>query len=166
MPRPMASELHVARNILRQERGWLEFIEVSLHGGDSIRLVRSDRHVFADDRTWQAASVSIERSPEDSEGTLGELSFSVSNVSREPLRLVEVEDELLGCEVIVWYQHAARLEAFEPSLSWRHLIVDAEISELTAKFTAGHASDGHRVPGPVYTRQAFPQLLAGVGVRL
>jgi hypothetical protein len=166
MARAISSELHIARNVLRQETGWLMFLEVALHSGQEIRLVHNARHMQADGRTWQAAEIGLEIPGEDAEGSLGELTFSVSNVSREPLRLVEVEDELLGCEVVAWLQHAANLDGFEPALSWRHTILEAEIGELVASFKAGHAAELQKVPGPLYTRQRFPQLLPGVGVRL
>lgn len=166
MGRAFSNELQIACNMLRQEQGFLLFLEVDLHNENQIRLVRNDRHIEADGRTWQAVSLDVTVPDEDAEGTLGELDFTVSNVSREPLRLVEVDNELLGCEVTAWIQHAANLDSFEPALSWKHTIVEAEIDELTAVFRAGHAADLQKVPGPLYKRQDFPQLLPGVGVRL
>lgn len=166
MARSLGNELMIARSLLRQEHGWLLFAEVALHNGRFVRLVQNERHLKADGRVWQAASVALQVPEEDDQGNLGQMVFAVSNITREPLRLVEVENDLLGCPITVWLQHSGNLEAFVHALSWTHVIVDSEIDERTARFTAGHEAAMHRVPGPLFTRSEFPQLLSAAGIRL
>lgn len=166
MARTLANPLHIARQVLRQEHGWLLFLELELGSGKYIRLVRNEQHLQADGRTWQACQLTLELPGEDAEGSMGELIFTVPNVAREALRLVEVECVLLGRTATAWLQHAGHLEAFEPALSWQHIVLDAELTEPAARFRCGHASELHKVPGPIIDRVRFPGVLPGAGVRL
>ena len=166
MAKSLPNPLHAARRKLRQADGWLLFLEVALHNGKYVRLVKNEQHLIADGRTWQAANVQLQLPEEDGEGDLGELLITVPNVSREALRLVEVENELLGCNCTAWLQHAANLATFEPALSWQHVILEAELDETVATFRCGHAAELVKCPGPLIDRTRFPQVLPGVGVRL
>jgi hypothetical protein len=166
MARSLPNALHAARRKLRQTDGWLLFLEVALRSGKYARLVKNEQHLQADGRTWQAANIRLELPEEDSEGNLGQLLVRVPNVSREALRLVEVEDDVLGCPCTAWLQNVANLTTFEPALSWEHVILDAEVDEKTATFLCGHAAELVKCPGPLIDRQRFPQVLPGMGVRL
>jgi hypothetical protein len=157
--------LHVARHVLEGLEGWLLFLEVEL-GSAAFRLVRDTRHREADGKVWQRASIDIELPGEDAAGSLGTLTFSIPNISRVPLAYVEAAGEILGRPVTVWLQHESSLDAFEPALSWRHKIIDFRATESVATFEAGHTADGIRIPGPLYSREEFPQLLPTAGVRL
>ncbi len=163
--RAISSPLHVARHVLEGLEGWLLFVEVEL-GTGSFRLVRDTQHREGDGKVWQRAAIEIDLPPEDADGSLGTLTFSIPNVSRVPLAYVEASDEILGRPVTVYLQHESALDTFEPALSWRHTIVDFRATELVATFEAGHSAEQVRVPGPLFTRVDFPQLLPTAGVRL
>jgi hypothetical protein len=165
MARILTNPLMAARQILRSDRGWLLFLEVALAGDQYIRLVQNEQHLMADGRAWQACPINLEGISEDEDGTLGDIRFTVPNVSREALRLVET-DQILGRPIIAWLQYAGSLDTFEAALSWRHTIISATADEMQATFECGHAAELHKCPGPLFDRKRFRQLQPGVGVRL
>lgn len=162
--RTMSATLQLARRILEQEKAWLFFLEIPAPAG-FFRLVKSVRHVVADGKTWQAASIEIEPPPEDAEGSLGELVVRVPNVSRVPIAYVEVDGAILGQTLTVWLQHESSLSAFEPSLSWSHVVIAARATEQTLQLSCGHPAEIARVPSRRFERAAFPQLLPAGGFR-
>lgn len=158
--RTLTSPLQVARHVLMHDKAWLLFVEVpSKTGGNFYRLVRNTRHVAADGKTWQAAAMSIELPEENAEGDLGEVAFTLPNVSRIPMALVEVDGEFLGQTLTCWLQHEANLATFVAGLSWTALVLSCEASEKVIRFRCGHPSAGLRMPTQRFDRARFPQLL-------
>lgn len=164
--RAMSSPLQIARRVLFQDKAWLFFVEIPAPGGAFFRLVRSSRHTEADGKVWQAASIEIGLPAEDAEGSLGELSLAVPNVSRLPITYVEVDGYPLGRTLTVWLQHESSLSAFEPSLSWSHVVLRARADERALVLDCGHPAEVQRVPSRRFDRVRFPQLLPVGGFRL
>lgn len=164
--RVLTSPLHIARHIMSTTEGWLLFVEVALGGGSFFRLVRDNKHHEANGKKWQRASIEIELPVEDAEGALGELVIAIPNVSQLALAYVEVDDEILGRTLTAWLVHESSMEAFDANLSWQHRILDMECDEVVARFHCGHSAELVRVPGPLFNRIDFPQLLPSAGVTL
>lgn len=163
--RTFTNPLHVARRMLATDEAWLLFVEVQL-ATSYFRMVRDTRHREANGHWWQRATIDIELPSEDATGSLGQLVIAIPNVSQIALSYVEVEDELLGRNITAWLAHESDLSTFEPSLSWRHRILSFECDELVGRFACGHSAELMRIPGPLFDRVKFPQLLATAGVTL
>lgn len=163
MARPLTSPLHVARHMLASDKSLLFFVEVSLAIG-TMRLVKNSQHLFANGHYWQAGSIGINLPVEDGSGSMGQITFTVPNASQLPMSWVELDDPstgkpfLLGRPITCWLQHEGNLTTFAPGLSWKHRILNAEITEKFAVFECGHPADLIRVPSQVYDRVRFPQL--------
>jgi hypothetical protein len=143
---------------MAQNLGFTMFVEIPSTGGGYFRLVRGNRHVSADGKVWQAAGMEISIPEESAEGSLGELSLGVSNVSRVPLAMVETGD-ILGQTFTLWLQHQSNFAAFVPGLSWTHVAVRAVASDKALVVTCGHPAGLLKVPFPVFDRTRFRQLL-------
>ncbi len=163
--RTLSSILQIARRVLHQDKAWLFFVECPAPIG-FFRLVKASRHVVADGKTWQAASIEIGLPAEDAEGSLGTLTIGVPNVSRLPITYLEVDGFPLGETVTVYLQHESNLEIFEPALSWSHTVLRAKANETLLELDCGHPAEIQRVPSRRFDRQRFPQLLPVGGFRL
>lgn len=154
--------------MMAQDKSLLFFAEISLAAGE-MRLVDNTEHMLADGRHWQSASLKINPPSEDSTGSMGQLSFTVPNASQLPMSWVEIDDPvtlepvILGRPITCWLQHEGNLTTFAPGLSWKHRILNAEITEKFAVFECGHPADLIRVPSQLYDRKRFPQLRATGG---
>lgn len=164
MARALTSAVMVARSILSDAQGWFMFVEIERSDGSFYRLVDNNRHLEADGKVWQAASIKLGMPEENIDGTLGQLTLTIPNVSRLPMAAVELDDELLGQVVRVWFAHESFLDTFDPALLWVHegAKVKANAAELT--LTCGHPSAGKRIPAVRFTRANFPQLLPQGGL--
>ena len=166
MPRtPSSSAFYAARRLLNFDAGWLTFVEIQLASGNYVRLVENPQHLRANGVNWQACDMKVQLPLEDIDGTLGNVLITVPNVSREVLRLVEV-DELLGRPLVAWIANAKLLDSFDAAFSWSHVTLDATASEKTATVQCGHPAEQLIAPGPTYRRSRFRQLVAGDGLRL
>lgn len=161
--RTMSSALQIARRVLQQDKAWLFFVELEAAPGSFFRLVKSRRATEADGKVWQPASIEIELPGEDADGSLGELAITLPNVSRVPMAYVEVDHLILGADVTVYLQHEQSLAAFEPSLSWEHVVLSARATERSMRLQCGHPAEIHRVPRVRFERGTFPQLLPAGG---
>ena len=164
MARALTSAVMVARSILSDAQGWFMFVEISRTDGNFFRLCDNNRHMEANGKIWQAASIKLSMPEENIDGTLGQLTLTIPNVSRLPMAAVEVDGELLGQTVRVWFAHESSLATFDPALLWVHegAKVKANAAELT--LTCGHPSAGKRIPAVRFNRTNFPQLLPQGGV--
>ena len=165
MARSIDSTLQIARQVMQSSSAWLLFVEIDADVG-KFRMVNNAQHLEANGFRWQAADISIELPIEDAEGGLGELAIAIPNVSRIPIFYVDSEDDILGKSITIYLQLEGNLDSFEEELSWTHVCLSAEVSERTARFRCGHAAQNQRVPGPLFDRVAFPQLLASGGISL
>lgn len=160
MARTLSSALHIARGLLSAAHGWLMFVEITRPvEGRYFRLVDHPRSLVANGLVWQASAISVAIPEETIEGSLGQLTLTVSNVSGIPLSYVESGNELLGQRVRVWLTHTGNLASFSPGLMWEHTgsLVNANAKALT--LTCRHPATGKRVPSVRFTRANFPQLL-------
>lgn len=164
--RAISNPLLMARMLLAQNAGWMMFMEIPKKSGTAwYRLVQSSRHVNANAKVWQAASMKIEIPEESTDGDLGQLVVTIGDVSRLALAAVEVENEILGQEVTVWLQHTSNLATFDPALTWTHKALSVDGTPMGIVVTCGHPARIVRVPSRRYTRKSFPQLLPQGGVR-
>ena len=161
--REISAPLRIAAGVLRQDEGWLTFVEIPISAG-TVRLVQSERNTLANGFAWQACSLGVEFPTEEASGSLGRMVLVVPNISRIPMAYVEVDDELLGASVTVYKAHESSLAVFEPALSWSHTIIDCEMTEGVARFNCAHSAELFRAPGPLFDRTDFPQLLRSGGV--
>lgn len=161
MPRNLTNPLHVARLVLSTDRAWLLFVEIArkAQAGTFYRLVNSARHLNADGKFWQAASLAIELPSEEADGSLSPVSLTLQDVSRLAAGLVEVDGELIGASLTVYVQHESSLASFDPALKWTQTITAVEADERSVRATCQHPAQIARVPARVYTRKDFPQLL-------
>ena len=165
MARAFSNPLQAARHLVMSSDAWMFFVEVPNAAGTGyFRVVRASKHVSADGKTWQAASLGIEVPPEGVDGSLPTVSITIPNVSRIPLALVETADELIGKVATVWLQHASALTTFDAAAKWNLYILSATATSKSLTLTLGHPPHGVQAPGPVYTRENTPDLLP-TGVR-
>lgn len=164
MGRALTTPLHYARHMLASSKGFVLFVEIPRRQGGYYRLVNDNRHVEANGCSWQACSMRIELPDESIDGDLSQGRVRVPNISRVPIRAVELEDELIEQEAVFYLQHRDSLPSFVLDCSWRHKILNVEIDELTATFTCGHPAQTRRAPWKVYDRRTFPQLLRSGGI--
>ena len=163
MARSLLSSIKAARMMLSDPGAWLYFFEVPKRdGGSYYRLVDNPRHITADGKVWQAARVIFGPPDESGDGEASDGTITISNVSRIPMRAVEVEDEVLGQIVRVWLAHESTFLATFPPVMWELKAVKATANERTLTLTCGDPA-GMRIPSRRYTRAVFPQLLAQAG---
>jgi hypothetical protein len=165
--RTISGQLHVARQLLMQNKAWLLFVEIPLRTGAYFRLVRSIRHVQADGKIWQACAIAFEAPSEDAAGSLGRLVLGVPNVSRMPMAYVEIDDEsgepeILGAAITCWLGHETRLGVgeLEDGLSWRHTVLAVDADAQTLRVECGHPAAFEQGPRARFDRLKFPQMLA------
>lgn len=164
MPRTLTTSLHAARHAIAQASGWLWFAEIQRFAGGYYRLVSASRHVQADGKVWQAAGFTVQVAEERSDSSAAEMTLTLPNVSRLPLAVVEVEDEIVGANLTLWLQHESALATFAPGASWRHRVLSVTADEEVMTLACGRPGP-KRVPGVRFTRAKFPQLRPEGGVR-
>lgn len=164
MGRALTTPLHMARHLLASSAAWFLFVEIPRKAGGHYRLVNDNRHVEANGCSWQAVAMEITLPEESAEGELAQARVRVPNISRVPMRAIELEDEILGAEVTFYLQHQTTLSAFVPALSWKHLVLSTEVNERYATFVCGHPAQTLRAPWRVYDRRVFLQLLRSGGI--
>lgn len=160
--RSISSALHTARHILSQDKGWLLFVEVASVAGGAFRLVQNTRNLAANGLVWQATELAIAIPDEESDVSLGDLSIAVPNVSRLAVAYLENGD-IIGQKATAWLAHEGSLASFSQALSWTHTVKAARVTETVATFICGHPASLLRVPGPVYDRGRFRQLVPAKG---
>ena len=165
MARALPTALHIARNLLSSADGWVMFVEIARPGGGYFRLCDNNRHLNGNAKVWQAASISLGLPEETMDGAMGELTLSVSNVSRIPMAYVETQSELLGQEVKVWLAHTGSLSTFSSALLWVHRGLKVVANATVMTLYCAHAGASMRIPSQRFTRANFPQLLPQGGVR-
>ncbi|GMV26938.1 MAG: hypothetical protein AMXMBFR58_29690 [Phycisphaerae bacterium] len=159
MARSLTNPIQVARMLMMSDRAWLLFVEIARKAGGYYRLVNNGRHLEADGKFWQAASIDVEIPSSDREGTMGRATIRVPNVSRLPMAVVDVDGELLGQRVTIALQHESNLSSFDPALKWTQVILEAQADERILEVTCGHPSQIARTPSRLITRDRFPGLL-------
>lgn len=161
MARDFSNPLQVARFALMSDKAWLLYVLIPRRSGGEYRLVRSMRHQRASNKLWLASSIEIQVPDEDSEGTLGQLTLAVPNVSRIPMQLLE-EKEILGQTITCWL--CIEGQDLSAILSWQHTALKALAREPAVQVTCGHAAENQQVPSLRYNRVNFPQLLPQGGI--
>lgn len=168
MARTLTTPLQVARQVIASNKAWLFFVAIAIKSppgpaNSFFRFVANPKHVRANGKLWQAASITVELPAEELDGSLGSLKIEVPNVSRLPIAYVEADDYLLGQDLTVYLQHETSLTTFELSLSWRHTILRCAATERKLTIECGHPADVLQVPMGVYDRLAYPGLLPSAG---
>ncbi len=158
MGRPLSNPLQVARHQLMTSNAWLFFVEIPRAAGGNYRLVANSAHVNADGKFWQAASMSIEPPAEDADGSLGEGTIAIRDVSRLAMQIVEVEGEIKGQTLSWWLQPSSSLVTFDAALKFRQLVTAIDADERGIVLWCGHPANFVLVPSRVYDRRTFPQL--------
>lgn len=162
--RTLSTFLEIARHLVSQDKAFLWFCEIprkAENGGGYFRLVRASKHVEANEVTWQACGFQVQTSEENADGDLGSMSITVPNVSLLPMRYLEVDGEFLGQMVTVWIAHESQLSEFNDDLSWRGRCLSATANEEGLQLQCGHPLTGQMVPGVVFDRRTFPQMVSG-----
>jgi len=157
--RPFTSALHIARHLLMSGEAWLMFVQVARKAGGFFRLVGSARHVVADGKVWQAAGLKLELPGEEAEGSLGDGSITLADVSRLALGMVEVGGELIGQEITVWVQHESTFASFDPAMSYQMVAKGVAASGASLSVECGSPEEVGTFPLGEFTRQDFPGLL-------
>lgn len=157
--RNISSALQVARNVLHSSDAFLFCVEVPCVAGGFYRLVKNSRHLTVGSKTFSAASIEINIPDEVSDGSLSEGSITIPNVSRLPMAAVEIDGELRGQTITWWLVSTADVSALPAGLSWRQTILTAIATERTMTLECGHAANIRKVPGRIFDRTKFRQLL-------
>lgn len=169
MPVSSSPALYVLRSRLAHAEGWRTFVEIeSVVPGRYFRLVDDNRHLHADAKLWQACGLDVTLPEMSVEGTLGELTVSIPNISRLPLAYAEAENDIIGCKVTAWVAHSANLATFAGgnAFDFRHVCTAVRASEerfeITCRHLAAGGVGGRKVPHRRYDRRAFPQLVGAM----
>ena len=166
MARSFSTLLQVATRVLHAADGFLVFVQVPLSGGDEIRLVRNTAPVNANSAIWEPCSLAVSVPEEDAEGSLGEMSFTIPNVSLQVAAVIE-SGELDGALATVWIQNVRNFAAFDPAAKWTHRITEYRVREPEATFGCKHPADPIQFPIRTITRKHFARLVRdGGGVRI
>lgn len=164
--RTLTTPLHVARQVLASDKAWLLFVQVDLKDGRKLRIVRNSVHIAANSLKWQAMQMQISLPAEEADGSLGQATLGISNVSRIPMLYLETDNLILGQRLTFWLQHQTSLTTFNAALSWQAVALKATMNAMTAEIVCGHPASAMKMPQGVYDRSTFPQLLPGGGVNL
>lgn len=164
MGRALTTPLQIARHLLAGKDPWYLFVEAPRKAGGFYRLVNQPRHVTANSADWQACAMKVDVPAESAEGDLSQGRITLSNISRVPMRAVELENELLEQEVTLYLQHQTTLATFVQALSWKQTCLRVEGDALSLSFILGHAAQTMRCPFEVYDRTRYPQLLPSGGI--
>lgn len=156
MPRTLTPTFETIVNTLLSAQGWLFYVEIPRRAGGYYRLVRNNRHVTADGKVWQASEMKLDLGSLRADGGQSDLVVSIPNISRLPMAALEVENELYGQPITVWFQ-PAEATSFVGAVSWASRISLVEFDERWMDLVCGSRSPV-QVPGPVYDRNRFPQL--------
>lgn len=156
--RVLTAQLNHARRLMHSDQAWLWLVEVeSASPGKFFRLAGVGRHVVAEGQVWQACSLKVDAPQESSDGSIGEGSITIPNVSRLPLAFVE-DGDLIGQPLRLILAHESDLTVL--AISWSVLILRARIDARAAIFDIGSPAEVERVPSRIMDRRAFPQLLS------
>lgn len=163
MARGLISSMRAARQMLSDPGAWLYFFEIPKADGVSFyRLVDNPRHIEADGKVWQAATVIFGAPDESGEGDADDGTLTVSNVSRIPMRAIEVDGEVLGQTIRVWLAHESTFTGEFPEAMWELKAKMVTANERTLTVTCGDPA-AKRIPSRRYSRASFPQLLPQAG---
>lgn len=158
MARPMSTMLQVIRHVLHTDKAWIFLIEIPRKAGGFYRLARSSRHVTFGGKVWQAAAIEITLPDEAGDGSLGEGSISIPNVSRLPLATVEVDNELLGQDVTLYLVNEAETASLPEGLKFTLKGKAVTANEQVLTLECGHPAQLQRVPSRMFDRTRFKQL--------
>lgn len=135
MTREISQNFATRKNELHSDYAWLELWDVQLNDTEAIYIVNHSTSVTFNSKTYQPFPIGrLERS-EDSEGTIPELSITVTNVDRVITEYLEAGD-LLNRTVNMWLVNSNHLSTSH-ALFYTYKIQNATMNEESVTFILG-----------------------------
>lgn len=157
--RTLSAQIEQARRLIHGDQAWVWLVEIeSVEPGKHFRLAGAGAHITAAEKLWQACSLDVSPPAESGDGSIGEATITLPNVSRLPIAFVE-DGDLLGRPITLTLAHESAFEDLVGCPSWRLLVLRCRIDAMAAVFECGAPAEVERIPSRVMDRRAFPQLL-------
>lgn len=157
--RTLSAQIEQARRLIHSDQAWIWLVEIeSVDSGKYFRLAGAGTHITADGKLWQACSLDVQPPSESGDGSSGEGSITIPNVSRLPIAFVE-DGDLLGQPLTLTLAHESVFGDLVGCPSWRLKVLRSRIDAAAAIFEVGSPGEVERIPSRVMDRRAFPQLL-------
>lgn len=162
MGRPITNAIRAAAHLVDTDQAWLWLAEISSKTpGKYFRLTSVSKAVTVASKVFQSGLVRVEVPGEELEGELGDAKLVVPAVGGVAMAYVESEGDLIGQSVTLTLAHESDLSTLATGVAWSMTILDAEYRAPLLSAACGHRAVFQRIPGPVFDRVRFPQLVRG-----
>jgi|TARA_Y100000310_G_scaffold332297_1_gene407605 phage-related protein len=159
--RTLPSALITAKNDLASADSWIALFEIIIDDGTNHYYIAAyDAQVTFDGQTYEPYPIALNRIEEDTDGTLSEVTITLSLLGAGIAELIDDNDGLAGVKVFVRFVQSANLADTTAKIETELEVIDCTGDLKSASFRCGFPNLlRQQAPSKRYNRLDFPAIV-------
>jgi len=135
----LPAELVLQKNVWSDANPWLLLVELTLldDAGTVLRYAANSQDIEYQSNTYTAISLIPTAVESAQQGTLSEISLTITNVGRVLIDYLDDPDDIIGAAVVLLFVHYDNLDVDSSSLEVSYKIKNYKINALDVEFGLG-----------------------------